>query len=341
MRKILITGGAGFIGTHCVQWFARRYPNYFLVNLDKITYAARPDALESMQHNPNYCFVSGDICDSALVKTLFQRFNFDSVIHLAAETHVDRSIVDPLLFVQTNVTGTAVLLQAAYEHWFKGPNQPKSTFETHRFLHVSTDEVYGALNDNHSLFVEHMPLAPNNPYSASKAGGECLVRSYGHTYGLNTVITRSTNNYGSGQHREKLISMVLHCALAAKPILLHGTGGSIRDWLHVEDHCSAMDILLHQGQPGQCYNIGARMERTNLSVAQTICTLLDACKPLKNKSYASLISFCAERLGQDRRYALDTSKITQSVGWKPSIGFETGLQQLVHQSVGCSDAYRH
>ncbi len=339
MRKILITGGAGFIGTHCLQWLEKRYPHYFLVNLDNLTYAARPDALESLHHNPNYCFVRGDISDSGLVKALFQRFHFDHVIHLAAESHVDRSIVDPLLFVQTNVTGTAVLLQAAYEYWFEAPNQPKSAFEAHRFLYVSTDEVYGALNDNHTLFVEPMPLVPNNPYSASKAGAECLVRSYGHTYGLNTVITRSTNNYGFGQYREKLIPMVLHCALADEPILLHGTGDSIRDWLHVSDHCSAMDLLLHKGQPGQCYNIGAGMERTNLSVAHAICTLLDAYKPLKNKSYTSLIEFCAERPGQDRRYALDTRKIRESVGWKPSIGFEEGIQQLVQGAVVCSDAY--
>ncbi|WP_243017874.1 MULTISPECIES: dTDP-glucose 4,6-dehydratase [Candidatus Cardinium] len=330
MQKLLITGGAGFIGSHCIEWFLKKHPNYYIVNLDKLTYAARLSF--ARQQRLNYYFVEGDVTNFLLVSELFQKFNFDRVIHLAAESHVDRSILDPLLFIKSNVEGTATLLHIAYKHWFKGPNQP--LHPNHLFLYISTDEVYGALDDNAQPFTEATTLAPNNPYSASKAAAECLVRSYTHTYGLHTIITRSTNNYGPYQDTEKLMPMVLKNALQGKPVSLHGDGRSIRDWLHVEDHCRAIDAVLHSGQSGQYYNIGANQERTNLEIASMICQILDRLKPLRESSYTSLIGFTTERAGQDRRYGLDCTKIKAKLGWTPSIGLEEGIEALVRSEVG-------
>lgn len=329
MQKLLVTGGAGFIGSHCIQLFLKKYLDCYIVNLDKLTYASRLSF--ALQEKPNYHFVEGDITNLLLVSELFQKFNFDGIIHLAAESHVDRSIVDPLLFVKTNVEGTGVLLHAAYSHWFKAPNQPRNPH--HRFLYVSTDEVYGALDDHNRPFTETATLVPGNPYSASKAAGECLVKCYAHTYGLRTVITRSTNNYGRYQYPEKLIPMVLENALQEQPIALHGDGSSIRDWLHVEDHCRAIDCVFHTGQSGQSYNIGANEERTNLEIAWMICQILDRLKPLRGRSYTSFIRFTAERVGQDRRYALDCTKIKEALGWAPSIALQEGMQRLVRSQI--------
>lgn len=330
MQKLLITGGAGFIGSHCIQFFLKKYPHYYIVNLDKLTYAARISF--ALQAQPNYYFVAGDITNFLLVSELFQKFNFDGVIHLAAESHVDRSIVDPLLFVKTNLEGTGVLLHAAYRHWFQAPGQPRHP--NHRFVYISTDEVYGALDMHHKPFTETDTLAPSNPYSASKAAGECLVQGYAHTYGLNTVITRATNNYGQHQYPEKLIPMVLENALQRQSIALHGDGSSIRDWLHVEDHCRAIDCVLHQGKSGQIYNIGANEARTNLEITSMICHMLDDLKPLSGQSYTSLIRFTVDRIGQDRRYALDCTKIQETLDWAPSITLQEGMERLVRSQIG-------
>ncbi|WP_342265390.1 dTDP-glucose 4,6-dehydratase [Cardinium endosymbiont of Philonthus spinipes] len=329
MQKLLVTGGAGFIGSHCIELLLKKYPDYYIVNLDKLTYAARLSF--ALQERPNYYFVEGDVANFVLVGELFQTFNFDGVIHLAAESHVDRSIVDPLLFIKTNVEGTGVLLHAAYNHWFKAPGQPRHAH--HRFLYVSTDEVYGALDGRSKPFTETAPLAPTNPYSASKAAGECLVKGYAHTYGLHTVTTRSTNNYGRYQYPEKLIPMVVKNALQEQSIALHGDGSSIRDWLHVEDHSRAIDCVFHKGQSGQSYNIGANEERTNLEIALMICQILDRVKPLSGKSYTSLIGFTAQRAGQDRRYALDCTKIKATLGWVPSIRLQEGIEALVRSQL--------
>lgn len=330
MQKLLVTGGAGFIGSHYIQLLLKQYPNYYyIVNLDKLTYAA--NASFALQEKPNYYFVEGDITNTLLVSTLFQQFNFDGVIHFAAESHVDRSVMDPLLFIKTNVEGTGVLLHAAYRYWFKAANRPRKMH--HRFLYISTDEVYGALQDHSAPFTEAAALAPSNPYSASKAAGECLVKSYMHTYGLNAVITRSTNNYGVWQHSEKLIPMVLTNALQRKSILLHGDGNSIRDWLHVEDHCRAIDCVFHRGEGGQYYNIGANTERTNFEIVWMICQVLDRLKPIREGSYTSFIDFTAERVGQDRRYALDCTKIQATLGWQPLITLQEGVESLVRSQL--------
>lgn len=325
MQKLLITGGAGFIGSHCIEWFLKQYPNYHIVNLDKLTYAARIDF--ARQERRNYYFVEGDVADLPLVTALFARFKFDGVIHLAAESHVDRSVVDPLLFIKANVEATGVLLQAAYNHWFEAPHKPRHT--NHRFLYASTDEVYGALHDDNQPFVETDLLAPSNPYSATKAAAECLVQGYTHTYGLNTIITRSTNNYGSNQYPEKLIPMIVTKALQKQPIGLHGDGKSIRDWLHVEDHCRAIDCLFHKGKNSEVYNIGANQEKTNLDIAWMIGKILDRLHPTQGQSYTSLIRFTPERIGQDRRYALNWTKIKHSLKWWPSIALDEGIERLV------------
>lgn len=330
MQKLLVTGGAGFIGSHLIHFLLKKYPQYFIVNLDKLTYAVDKCFLQVLSHNQNYHFVEGDVIDFALVSKLFEVFNFDGVIHLAAESHVDRSISDPLLFVKTNIEGTGVLLHAAYLHWINKPEQIDPVFK--RFLYVSTDEVYGSLDVKVMPLTEDAQLNPRNPYSSSKAAGECLVNAYMNTYKLNAVITRATNNYGPRQHPEKLIPMVLKHALEQKPILLHGNGSSIRDWLHVEDHCSALDCIFHNGQSG-CYNIGANEERTNLEMASMICNILDDVKPLKEKKYESFISFITERVGQDRRYALDATKLRKTLGWHPSITLQQGIKQLINSQV--------
>ena len=329
MRKILLTGGAGFIGSYCLEMLLQRYPDYYVVNIDKLTYASDLFRLKKHIKTPNYHFVPGDITDVLLVDHLFNQFQFDAVIHIAAESHVDRSIIDPSLFVKNNIEGTHVLLHTAYTHWFEGPKQVRSNFLNHRLLYISTDEVYGALSDAIDSFREDAPMAPTNPYSASKAAAECLVNAYRHTYGLDTVVTRSTNNYGIGQHPEKLIPMVVDRALKGQAIPLHGDGGMIRAWLHVTDHVRAIDLAFHQGKSGHTYNITAHDERTNLEVAHMICKLLDRMKPLTQKSYTALITFVADRPGQDRCYALDNTKISEELGWKPLISFQEGLEQLV------------
>lgn len=305
--KILVTGGAGFIGSNFVHYMLDRYPCYELINLDALTYAGNLENLTSIQGNGQYTFVKGDITNTELVNSLFAH-GVDSVVHFAAESHVDRSILEPDVFVKTNVLGTQVLLEAARQHAVK------------KFVHVSTDEVYGSLGET-GLFTEETPLAPNSPYSASKAGSDLLVRSYHETFGLNINITRCSNNYGPYQFPEKLIPLMIANALSEKELPVYGDGLNIRDWLFVEDHCSAIDLVLHNGISGEVYNIGGNNERTNIQIIQTI--LKELGKP------ESLMKFVKDRLGHDRRYGIDATKITNELGWKPKHNFETGIHETI------------
>lgn len=305
--KVLITGGAGFIGSNFIQYLLNRYPSYEIINLDNLTYAGNLENLKSVQENKNYTFVQGDITDQQFIGTLFQQ-GIDGVIHFAAESHVDRSIMEPGVFVKTNVLGTQVLLEASKKHSIK------------KFVHVSTDEVYGSLGAT-GLFTEDTPLAPNSPYSASKAGSDLLVRSYFETFGLPTNITRCSNNYGPYQFPEKLIPLIIANALYDKSLPVYGDGLNIRDWLYVEDHCSAIDLVFHNGVSGEVYNIGGNNERTNIEIIQTI--LLQLGKP------ESLIQFVKDRPGHDRRYGIDASKIRNELGWEPKHNFESGIKETI------------
>ncbi|WP_040952378.1 dTDP-glucose 4,6-dehydratase [Gorillibacterium massiliense] len=305
--KLLITGGAGFIGSNFVHYMLNRYPNYKLINLDAVTYAGNLENLAAVENNINYTFVKGDIANRDLVNGLFEK-GIDAVIHFAAESHVDRSILEPDVFVRTNVLGTQVMLEAAKKYGVQ------------KFVHVSTDEVYGTLGET-GLFTEETPLAPNSPYSASKAGSDLLVRAYHETFGLSVNITRCSNNYGPYQFPEKLIPLIIANALADKPLPVYGDGLNIRDWLYVEDHCSAIDLVLHKGINGEVYNIGGNNERTNIRIVQTI--LRELGKP------ESLIQYVKDRPGHDRRYGINATKISTELGWKPVHNFETGIHETI------------
>lgn len=305
--KVLITGGAGFIGSNFVHYMLVRYPSYEIINLDALTYAGNLENLTSIQEYSQYTFVKGDISNVELVNSLFEQ-GIDTVIHFAAESHVDRSILEPDVFVKTNVLGTQVLLEAARK------------YNVMKFVHVSTDEVYGTLEET-GLFTEETPLSPNSPYSASKAGSDLLVRAYHETFGLPINITRCSNNYGPFQFPEKLIPLMIANALSDKALPVYGDGLNIRDWLYVEDHCSAIDLVLHKGINGEVYNIGGNNERTNIQIIQTI--LRELGKP------ESLIQFVKDRPGHDRRYGIDATKITEELGWKPRHNFETGIHETI------------
>lgn len=305
--KLLVTGGAGFIGSNFVHYMLKRYSNYEIVNLDALTYAGNLENLTEIEDNSKYLFVKGDIANTELVNRLFEK-GINAVIHFAAESHVDKSIMEPDIFVRTNVLGTQVLLEAAKKYGVQ------------KFVHVSTDEVYGTLGET-GLFTEETPLAPNSPYSASKAGSDLLVRAYHETFGLPVNITRCSNNYGPYQFPEKLIPLILTNALAEKPLPVYGDGLNIRDWLYVEDHCSAIDLVLHKGVNGEVYNIGGNNERTNIHIVQTI--LRELGKP------ESLIQYVKDRPGHDRRYGIDATKITTELGWKPVHNFETGINETI------------
>lgn len=305
--KILVTGGAGFIGSNFVLYLLNKYSNYQIFNLDALTYAGNLENLASIQGNPNYTFVKGDITDSQLVEGLFEQ-GFDVVVNFAAESHVDRSILDPQIFVKTNVIGTQVLLDAARK------------YNVSKFVHVSTDEVYGSLGET-GLFTELTPLSPNSPYSASKAGSDLLVRAYHETFGMNVNITRCSNNYGPYQFPEKLIPLMIANALNNKELPVYGDGLNIRDWLFVEDHCSAIDLVMHKGTSGEVYNVGGNNERTNIQIIKTILSELG--KP------ESLITFVKDRLGHDRRYGIDATKITNELGWEPKYQFESGIKATI------------
>ena len=326
-KAILITGGAGFIGSNFVNYLLSRYGNYFIVNLDNLTEAANLSYLSAVEANPNYLFIKGDICNSSLVDSIFVNHDIRAVIHFAAESHVDNSILNPEKFIHTNINGTFTLLNAACKHWLKNSFKHKDGYEDTRFHHISTDEVYGTLGKE-GYFTESTPYAPNSPYSASKASSDMLVRSYHHTFGLNTVTSNCSNNYGPNQHDEKLIPTIIRSALLGKPIPIYGNGLNIRDWLYVEDNCKAIDKMFHNGNKGESYIVGGNSEKTNLEVAQTICNILDELKP-KTTFYSNQITFVKDRPGHDFRYAVDFRKISEQLHWKPEESFETGLKKTV------------
>lgn len=316
-KNILVTGGAGFIGSNFLEYFCKKYPNYRIINLDKLTYAGNLDNLNECKDLPNYESVKGDICDENLISELFRNSNITDIIHFAAETHVDNSIADPSIFIKTNVLGTFTLLNN-FQRFSKG-----------RFHHISTDEVYGSLGST-GFFTEKTPYAPNSPYSASKASSDMIVRSYFRTYGVNTVISNCSNNYGPKQHKEKFIPTVIRTALEEKSIPVYGNGKNIRDWLYVEDHCKAIDLIFHKGKSGETYNVGAHNEHSNIDIAKLICSILDKKKPRANgASYQELIVFVTDRLGHDFRYAIDSKKLTNEFGWKSEQNFQEGIEKTI------------
>ena len=326
-KSILVTGCAGFIGSNFVPYFLEKYPEYFVVNLDLLTYAGDLKNLSEVEKNPNYKFIKGDICNRELVAFIFDEYDIQGVIHFAAESHVDNSIKNPGVFIETNVNGTFTLLDVAYKKWMEKPFIYKKEYKGCRFHHISTDEVYGTLNEI-DLFTEETPYAPNSPYSASKASSDMIVRSYQETYGMNTVITNCSNNYGPKQHDEKLIPTIIRKALAGESIPIYGDGKNIRDWLYVLDHCKGIDLVYHTGKEANVYNIGGRNERTNLQIVDTICTILDKKVP-NSKSYKELITFVEDRAGHDRRYAIDATKLENELGWKADENFDTGIIKTI------------
>jgi dTDP-glucose 4,6-dehydratase len=321
-KTILITGGAGFIGSHVVRLFVKKYPHYHIVNLDKLTYAGNLENLKDIEGMPNYTFVKGDIVDANFLHALFQKYAFDGVIHLAAESHVDRSILNPIDFVMTNVVGTVNLLNAARHVW-------KENYEGKRFYHVSTDEVYGSLENTNEFFTESTPYDPRSPYSASKASSDHFVRAYHNTYGLPVVLSNCSNNYGPNQFPEKLIPLCILNIKNKRPIPVYGKGENIRDWLYVVDHARAIDLVYHQGKTGETYNIGGHNEWKNIDVVRLICRLMDQKLGRPEGSAEQLITFVKDRAGHDLRYAIDASKIQKELGWTPSVRFEEGLSQTI------------
>jgi len=338
MKSILITGGAGFIGSNFIPYILTKYPSYRIVNMDNLTYAGDLENLTEVKSNPHYKFIQGDICNKELVSFVFKEYDVRGVIHFAAESHVDNSIHSPDAFIKTNINGTQILLDVARSYWMEAPNKYKPDFAGGRFHHISTDEVYGSLGDT-GFFTEETPYAPNSPYSASKAGADLLVRSYFHTYGLNVVTTNCSNNYGPKQHSEKLIPTIIRKALSQEPIPIYGNGRNIRDWLYVLDHCKAIDLVFHNALPGEKYNIGGGIEKTNLEVVETICQILDKLKPTTGLSYKELIAFVTDRPGHDWRYAIDATKIHKHFGWNPELVFEKGLILTVQWYLERKKAY--
>ena len=328
-KTILITGGAGFIGSNFVPYFCEKYPEYKIINLDKLTYAGNLDNLRECENMPNYTFVQGDICDTELVDKLFDENDIRGVIHFAAESHVDNSIKGPRAFINTNIVGTFNLLDAARRHWLEAPGKVKPGYEDVRFHHISTDEVYGALGET-GMFREDTPYAPNSPYSASKASSDFLVRAYHHTFGMNVTTSNCSNNYGPKQHNEKLIPHIISKALALQPLPIYGKGENVRDWLYVLDHCKAIDLIFHNGKSGETYNIGGRNERNNITIVKTICAILDERKPRADgKKYEDLITFVADRAGHDFRYAIDATKLETELGWRADETFDTGIVKTI------------
>lgn len=326
-NSVLITGGAGFIGSNYIPYFLEQHQDITVVNLDKLTYAGDVQNLEEVQNNPNYILVEGDICDRKLIEDLFAKYDFKGIIHFAAESHVDNSIKNPDAFIQTNIFGTFNLLDVAKKHWMDGPNQVKEGYENCRFHHISTDEVYGTLGET-GLFTESTSYAPNSPYSASKASSDFIVRSYFHTYGMNVVTTNCSNNYGPKQHDEKLIPTIIRKAISGENIPIYGDGTNIRDWLYVLDHCKGIHLVYQNGKTGETYNIGGRNERNNVYIANTICELLDKLHP-STTSYKEQITFVKDRPGHDFRYAIDASKIENELGWNAAENFESGIVKTI------------
>ncbi len=322
MKKIIITGGAGFIGSHVVRRFVNSYPNYQIINLDKLTYAGNLMNLSDVEQQPNYRFVKGDITDAAFIDQLFEKEQPDAVIHLAAESHVDRSISNPLDFVVTNVLGTVNLLNAARKYWV-------GKFDKTRFYHVSTDEVYGTLGEGTELFTETTAYDPHSPYSASKASSDHFVRAYHDTYGIDAVISNCSNNYGSHHFPEKLIPLAIHNIKNNKAIPVYGKGENVRDWLWVEDHARAIDTIFHKAKAGNTYNIGGHNEWENIDLIRLLCRIMDQKLGREVGSSEQLISFVTDRAGHDLRYAIDATKLKNELGWEPSLQFEEGLEKTV------------
>jgi len=321
-KIILITGGAGFIGAHVIRLMVEKYPNYQIVNLDKLTYAGNLENIKDIENAENYAFEKGDIVDLEFIRSLFQKYKFDSVIHLAAESHVDRSITEPLLFIETNIIGTAVLLQVAKESW-------KEDFSNKLFYHVSTDEVYGSLENEDEFFLETTAYDPRSPYSASKASSDHLVRAYFNTYKMPVVISNCSNNYGPNQFPEKLIPLFINNIINKKSLPVYGAGLNIRDWLYVVDHARAIDVIFHGGKVGETYNIGGHNEWTNLDLIKILCQQMDEKLGRVEGSSEKLITYVTDRAGHDMRYAIDATKLKEELGWLPSLQFEEGLSKTI------------
>ncbi|MEM7483899.1 MAG: dTDP-glucose 4,6-dehydratase [Bacteroidota bacterium] len=329
MIHILVTGGAGFIGSNFIPYFLDLNTEIHLVNIDALTYAGNLDNLHEVDGHDRYTFIKGDICDRRLLEKIFEKYDIQGVIHFAAESHVDNSITNPDAFMQTNILGTFNLIDVAKKYWMISPGVYKEAYKHSRFHHVSTDEVYGTLGKE-GLFMESTPYAPNSPYSASKASSDFIIRSYYHTYGMNVVTTNCSNNYGPKQHDEKLIPTIIRKALAEEPIPIYGDGSNVRDWLYVLDHCKGIALAYDKGASGETYNIGGRNERDNLYIAQTVCNILDRKYPRgKDTSYKDLITYVKDRAGHDFRYAIDASKIENDLGWMADENFETGIDKTI------------
>ena len=327
MQTILVTGGAGFIGSNFISFYLSNY-NVKIINVDALTYAGTLENLKAVESHKNYVFEKGNICDREFIASIFEKYQITDVIHFAAESHVDNSIINPDAFIQTNINGTFTLLDIAKNFWMNADFSYKNQFKNSRFHHISTDEVYGTLG-NEGLFTEQTPYAPNSPYSASKASSDFLVRSYFHTYNMNVVTTNCSNNYGPKQHDEKLIPVIIRKAINDENIPIYGDGKNIRDWLYVLDHCKGIALAFQKGKAGETYNIGGRNEKTNLEVVHAICTILDELRP-KKVSYKNQISFVKDRAGHDFRYAIDATKIENELAWKADENFETGIRKTIN-----------
>ncbi|HLG34362.1 MAG TPA: dTDP-glucose 4,6-dehydratase [Bacteroidia bacterium] len=339
-HNILITGGAGFIGSHAVRHFVKKYREYKIINLDKLTYAGNLENLKDIEHAENYFFVRGDIADSSLLENIFSEHQIDSVIHLAAESHVDRSIVSPMDFIKTNIIGTVTLLNAAKQNWQKAKGNLQKEKNSNLFYHISTDEVYGSLGST-GYFTEQTPYNPRSPYSASKASSDHLVMAYHHTYNLPVVISNCSNNYGPFHFPEKLIPLIINNIIQKQPLPVYGKGENVRDWLFVEDHVEAMDLIFHNGKRGEKYNVGGNNEWKNLNLVKWVCSIMD--KKLNRAAGTSekLITFVKDRAGHDLRYAIDSSKIQRELGWKPKHKFEEGIELTIDWYLNNSEWLAH